>query len=188
MPVVGPPTVRDGSLSIETNGIHKGVVQITLDDGRLFEQPARGADATDWSNKILSVGAMLHQRAKEQDAREQVDEDIAADHKEASVKDRAVAAIRVVLDLRGSRDPKDLQRAKNILVKINTYRVNAGLSPAQVAAHLAEAGLEPNEWDEALALFQLLNPADVAIDTAITNIQNAEVTLAALFNSPEWNG
>lgn len=146
--------VREGDPTTQASGQVRGTVDVTFTDGRVFTRNLRAADLDAWNDMIANYTAVIEAQVAESDAYDDLnpDEDIAA-HKEATVKQRAVAYLREAMQQEYARE------GYRRLWKFDQYRQAQGWTVNQVVTNLLEAGLTQEEWDEMLAAYQYLSDA-----------------------------
>lgn len=144
--------VRDGDPTIQASGEHRGTVTATFADGRTVEKSIRAADANAWMDKLAAISSEIQAQVELSDAEQAVDpEGEVTGNGEASIAQAAVAYLRAAWDTDQAAD------AYLLFARFNTYRNNQGWTLDQVAAGLAAAGLEADEWDAMKTAYQYLN-------------------------------
>ena len=147
--------VRDGDPTVQVTGEHRGTVTVTFTDGRVVDRSIRAPDADAWADKIANISALVQTQQSEADANDAVENDIEIlnPHKEASLKQMAVAYLR-----RAQENP-DPYQAYLKFSRFNDYRVNQGWNLNQVQAALVAEGLTEEEWTDMRDRYQYLSNA-----------------------------
>jgi len=147
--------VRGDSLTVQSNGEHRGLVVITFDNRPPVEQNLRAPNAAAWADLLVNVQAKVEQQVAEQDAQKAVDEDVPISEPkgESTPQQRAVAYLRRAYEL------GDPYAAYLKFQKFNDYRLAQGWTINQVQQNLAVAGLTETEWTDIRNRYAYLSDA-----------------------------
>lgn len=151
--------VIDGP-NVQASGEHRGIVEFEFGSvgpvgtaGNLIvTKPLRAPNLAAWSELLVDIGDVVQTSQEESDASEGVspDEEVVANG-QASIEQRAVAYLRAAWETELAYD------AFLLFDKFNDFRLAKGWNLNQVAAELASAGLESDEWDAMKTSYQYLS-------------------------------